>query len=128
MRVTKRKAATDHKSHDARLLFSGIRSGITILAEPSSPAVLRRKLVPLANIAKYKSHADVWLALGCVAASGNLVDTIAFAKYDWTPDPELERLAGHLRGKMMSPSGRKIGRNERCPCNSGKKFKHCHGK
>ncbi|MCZ6656289.1 MAG: preprotein translocase subunit SecA [Gammaproteobacteria bacterium] len=25
-------------------------------------------------------------------------------------------------------SERKIGRNERCPCGSGKKFKHCHGK
>ena len=24
--------------------------------------------------------------------------------------------------------GRKIGRNERCPCGSGKKYKHCHGK
>lgn len=26
------------------------------------------------------------------------------------------------------PGGRKIGRNERCPCGSGKKFKHCHGR
>jgi preprotein translocase subunit SecA len=25
-------------------------------------------------------------------------------------------------------SGRKIGRNEPCPCGSGKKYKHCHGK
>ena len=24
--------------------------------------------------------------------------------------------------------GRKIGRNEPCPCGSGKKFKQCHGK
>jgi preprotein translocase subunit SecA len=24
-------------------------------------------------------------------------------------------------------SERKIGRNERCPCGSGKKYKHCHG-
>ncbi len=24
--------------------------------------------------------------------------------------------------------GRKVGRNEACPCGSGKKFKHCHGK
>jgi preprotein translocase subunit SecA len=24
--------------------------------------------------------------------------------------------------------GRKVGRNERCPCGSGKKFKHCHGR
>jgi preprotein translocase subunit SecA len=22
----------------------------------------------------------------------------------------------------------KIGRNENCPCGSGKKYKHCHGK
>jgi preprotein translocase subunit SecA len=23
--------------------------------------------------------------------------------------------------------GRKVGRNEPCPCGSGRKFKHCHG-
>ena len=23
---------------------------------------------------------------------------------------------------------KKVGRNEKCPCGSGKKFKHCHGK
>ncbi|MCA9334080.1 SEC-C domain-containing protein [Candidatus Saccharibacteria bacterium] len=23
--------------------------------------------------------------------------------------------------------GRKVGRNESCPCGSGKKFKQCHG-
>ena len=27
-------------------------------------------------------------------------------------------------GKLSS---KKIGRNEPCPCNSGKKYKHCHG-
>jgi hypothetical protein len=25
-------------------------------------------------------------------------------------------------------AGRKVGRNDPCPCGSGKKFKHCHGK
>jgi preprotein translocase subunit SecA len=24
--------------------------------------------------------------------------------------------------------GEKVGRNEPCPCGSGKKYKHCHGK
>ncbi len=28
----------------------------------------------------------------------------------------------------MVRSERKIGRNEPCPCGSGKKYKHCHGK
>jgi len=27
----------------------------------------------------------------------------------------------------MGDGNKKIGRNERCPCNSGKKYKHCHG-
>ncbi len=27
----------------------------------------------------------------------------------------------------LPPSDRKIGRNEPCPCGSGKKYKHCHG-
>lgn len=33
-------------------------------------------------------------------------------------------------GTRQSPrrGGRKIGRNESCPCGSGKKFKHCHGR
>ena len=26
-----------------------------------------------------------------------------------------------------SKSEKKVGRNEKCPCGSGKKFKHCHG-
>ncbi len=33
--------------------------------------------------------------------------------------------------EQMQPfvrDGRKVGRNELCPCGSGKKFKHCHGK
>jgi hypothetical protein len=128
LKLTKRKAAADHRSHDARLLLSGTRSGITILSEPSSPVVLRKKLLPLAEIAKYKSKADVWLALGSVATSNRLVDAMAFAKYEWRDDPELERLAAHLRGKMVTPSGGKIGRNQPCPCDSGKKFKHCCGR
>jgi len=27
----------------------------------------------------------------------------------------------------IDKSEKKIGRNEKCPCGSGKKFKHCHG-
>ena len=27
----------------------------------------------------------------------------------------------------QAPSGPKVGRNDPCPCGSGKKYKHCHG-
>ena len=29
--------------------------------------------------------------------------------------------------KKISSDNQKVGRNEKCPCGSGKKFKHCHG-
>lgn len=54
---------------------------------------------------------------------------------------EAERLAKHqqlshevTKESQMSAvdgqvaSGKKVGRNEPCPCGSGKKYKHCHGK
>jgi len=41
-------------------------------------------------------------------------------------DPGLDEiLSGHGGSGMAMP---KVGRNEPCPCGSGKKYKHCHGK
>ncbi len=36
--------------------------------------------------------------------------------------------AGGSRKKRLRVSGKKIGRNDPCPCGSGKKYKHCCGK
>jgi preprotein translocase subunit SecA len=36
--------------------------------------------------------------------------------------------AGAEDHKPFVRQGRKVGRNEPCPCGSGKKYKHCHGK
>jgi len=53
----------------------------------------------------------------------------------WLPPPGfLESLAGHVarsdrpRVAPARTNKRKIGRNDRCPCESGRKFKHCHGR
>ncbi len=34
----------------------------------------------------------------------------------------------HAKEQPYRRTGRKIGRNEPCPCGSGKKYKHCHGR
>ncbi len=128
LKLTKRKAAADNRSHDARLPFLEEHAGITVLCEPTSREALRRKLPYLSQVAKYKSRADVWLALGCVSTSSNLVDDVAFLKHRWEADPELEKLAAHLQGRLITFPGQKIGRNAPCPCGGGKKFKHCHGR
>jgi preprotein translocase subunit SecA len=41
---------------------------------------------------------------------------------------EAGREPSHLAREPFVREGRKIGRNEPCPCGSGKKYKHCHGK
>ncbi len=33
----------------------------------------------------------------------------------------------HDKRTVQKLAGRKIGRNEKCPCGSGKKYKRCHG-
>jgi uncharacterized protein len=58
-------------------------------------------------------------------------------------DPQMKIMANLLRqgrcadeimqkntpqGAMHAPGGAKVGRNDPCPCGSGKKFKHCHGR
>jgi preprotein translocase subunit SecA len=41
---------------------------------------------------------------------------------------ELQFLGGDgSTGPQQAISGQKVGRNEKCPCGSGKKYKHCHG-
>jgi hypothetical protein len=126
LRLVKRKSDADGRSHDARMVFEGGLGGTTILSEPS-PWMLRDKLPALAKIGKYMSKANTWLGLGCLAGSNRLVDAVVFSKNPWKDDPMLEGLSKEFKGTPIRPSGRKIGRNEKCPCNSGKKFKHCHG-
>ena len=47
------------------------------------------------------------------------------------PEPEAEaadQASEAPRQPAAMPANRKVSRNEPCPCGSGKKFKHCHGK
>ncbi|MEM7193767.1 MAG: preprotein translocase subunit SecA, partial [Pseudomonadota bacterium] len=39
-----------------------------------------------------------------------------------------QKNVGYERSETVVRSGKKIGRNEPCPCGSGKKFKQCHGR
>ena len=36
--------------------------------------------------------------------------------------------AGDQQVQQIVRAGDKVGRNDPCPCGSGKKYKHCHGK
>jgi Aspartyl/Asparaginyl beta-hydroxylase/SEC-C motif len=72
-----------------------------------------------------------------VASNQQDVRSVFFGRvFDAALEPD--RLDDYLAGLERNPraqrqpaaaevEGRKIGRNELCPCGSGKKYKHCHG-
>jgi preprotein translocase subunit SecA len=37
-------------------------------------------------------------------------------------------IAEAVKKKPIVRASQKVGRNDPCPCGSGKKYKHCHGK
>jgi preprotein translocase subunit SecA len=56
-------------------------------------------------------------------------ETSALQTPDAAPSPEQPRSqAQEAKPDTFVRSERKVGRNEPCPCGSGKKFKQCHGK
>ncbi|MEJ7668768.1 MAG: preprotein translocase subunit SecA [Casimicrobiaceae bacterium] len=76
---------------------------VTVKSEQDVQAV--EETAPVSNV-KYQ-HADYEEALAATADDGD----VALA-----PPPPFTR------------AGAKIGRNDPCPCGSGKKYKHCHGR
>jgi hypothetical protein len=45
-------------------------------------------------------------------------------EFPWKADPEVEAMIERVEGSM-SHARKKIGRNDPCPCGSGKKYKKC---
>jgi preprotein translocase subunit SecA len=46
-----------------------------------------------------------------------------------TPASPMTKVIGNPgENKQTLKPGQKVGRNDPCPCGSGKKYKHCHGK
>ena len=56
-------------------------------------------------------------------AGGTLVDTAPHYG-----EGHAEELLGTLLHKTVRRDEPKVGRNDPCPCGSGKKYKRCHGK
>jgi preprotein translocase subunit SecA len=90
---------------------------------------IESRLMTLGVARKYKTKADIWLALGSISGSPEIFDAMAFNKEPWVEDPELDEFA-KIALKTGTPisikSGKKLGRNEPCHCGSGKKYKKCH--
>jgi hypothetical protein len=91
------------------------------------------------RVSVFAGHAEELLALreSQVAAWESKLEAVEERLRGWTErlriwEGELrafEQRSGVVSSLPLRPveSSRKVGRNERCPCQSGLKYKYCHG-
>jgi len=133
---TKQQTLRDGKFHNFSILPDDSytpRVGVTYVSlNVNTTEELRNRLLTLCQVRKYKSKGDVWIGFGSLKYSSEMVDVVAFNDQQWEYDEELEKtskfmLEGKNQGRQIR-IGEKIGRNEKCPCGSGFKYKKCCGK
>jgi len=79
----------------------------------------------LANIQKEVVYTFFKINIGLqLAPSIMATDKMTLKGAEKTTNAE----AGIVEGKVRDDEGHKVGRNDACPCGSGKKYKKCHGK
>jgi len=130
---TKTQTLKDGQLHDFSIISENGGKpvvGLTYFSlNSNNPEELRKRLVSFCQIRKYKSKANVWMGLGSLKDSPRMIDAVTFNNSNWNYNEDLEKASkflssGENRGKVVK-IGRKVGRNEKCPCGSGLKYKKC---
>ena len=125
------RAENDGKCHDATLIFNNLKLGITLVFDTNN-VCNPSKYHAYTNLKKYQTHFDEWIIL-FIKISQKQIEQVNFELIEvpWKYSQELERKLkeNRLSSNGAHPNiGRRIGRNEKCPCGSGVKFKRCCGK
>jgi len=101
--------------HDTISILSRIR----IQSEEDLAEIARQRRA--AEQLKYRHAEASALGQAAPAAAGGSPERAA-------PPPPAAAAAAQSAAQPFVRDGRKVGRNEPCPCGSGKKFKQCHGR
>ena len=99
---------------------------VQVRAEEDVEAAEAQRREQAAQRKLQQQHPDVPDALHPDAASSPQPQRAAAANPNTAPGVPSE--TEPTKGEPVVREGRKVGRNEPCPCGSGKKYKQCHGK
>ena len=94
--------------------------------------MIKNEVVKIVMTVRIQSRAEIDAAEEALAQSH--VENVHFQHADFNPDAAPEELlaptanADDARSHPMVNAMAKVGRNDPCPCGSGKKYKQCHGK
>jgi hypothetical protein len=122
----------DNHDHDFTMLLKEFKRGVMFSVAPAITPEYLEKMDHHCKLKMYQTRFDEWIIIyiDLSKEGSNLYD---FRIYNdkWKYDMDMERrLERYKAWKMIehNKSGKKIGRNDPCPCNSGLKYKKCCGK
>jgi hypothetical protein len=132
-----KRGRRDGQHHDLTLAMSDGGSGLTIHCNDDHESISGSRLEKHCERRKYAQKANLWFGI-CI---GQVVPRLRFGvnkEYTWVQSDEMDKLVEdlpkpqNLKGKnkinfatATKKTRKKIGRNEKCPCGSGKKYKKC---
>ncbi len=128
------RTRADGKLHDVTFGFKE-GFGVTFHCSDESPHIAGPRLDSYCTHRKYKERAEKWFGL-CLSSSGPEVRFGVSLMFPWTQDDHLDEITERMqvpvpidealealtRGRNIV---KKIGRNDPCPCGSGRKSKKC---
>ncbi|MDQ3286688.1 MAG: SEC-C metal-binding domain-containing protein [Pseudomonadota bacterium] len=121
------RAMVDGASHD--FTIGGGSEGLTVHITQLPIAIAEPRLHHHCERKKYQQRAKKWFGLLMLPEEAT-IRLIGKLDFKWRRDVRVEAEIAALPGtrkftKPLGEGGRKIGRNDPCPCGSGKKFKRC---
>jgi hypothetical protein len=111
--------------------MGGTSSGITVHCNNFPESAARERLTTHCRVRKYDTKSNSWYGLLLEPEAGKIRGAMVIEE-DWKPDSQMDAIMAIWPKTVpvsMSRSAfapRKIGRNDPCPCGSGKKYKKCH--
>ena len=128
------RTRADGKLHDVTFAFKD-GSGITFHCTDEPTHVAGPRLETYCRLRKYKENAREWFGL-CMSSKGPNARFGVSLTYPWIHDATMNERTQHMQAPMPIDQAReallrvhsrvkKVGRNDPCPCGSGRKYKKC---
>ncbi|RUV70244.1 prepilin peptidase, partial [Mesorhizobium sp. M5C.F.Ca.IN.020.14.1.1] len=117
--------AKDGDRHNMTIGLGRSSEGLTIHGNNLPADEANTLLYRHCRLRKYGEKANNWY--GVALRPDGSINLAAVLSGPWKFDPELEASLAKMPAPKRGPKPAKPGRNDPCPCGSGKKFKKCHG-
>lgn len=117
----------DGGMHDVTIGLGRSSAGLTIHGNALPASEANARLYAHCRLRKYSQKASEWY--GIALRPDGSINLAAVLVGPWAHDPMMEVMLATMPAPKVSrgPKTTKPGRNDSCPCGSGKKFKRCHG-